>query len=83
MQVEAQKSTSTAASQAGVAGTAVTGFNGRLIPEMCAMGSFALEEFTRSVACKEIVRQGRQEGEFDLPLVQFRHRYGDLRETRC
>jgi predicted transposase YdaD len=94
---------SSAAIQAEVAGTdreeaiadviaaiVVTRFNGRSIPELCAMGGITLEEFTQSVAYKEIFGQGRlegqregrqegrQEGELDLALRQLRRRCGDL-----
>jgi predicted transposase YdaD len=94
---------SSAAIQAEVAGTdreeaiadviaaiVMTRFNGRSIPELCAMGGITLEEFTQSVAYKEIFGQGRlegqregrqegrQEGELDLALRQLRRRCGDL-----
>ena len=46
------------------------------------MGGITLEEFTQSVAYKEIFGQGRlegrQEGECDLALRQLRRRCGDL-----
>jgi len=58
------------------------------------MGGITLEEFTQSVAYKEIfgqgrlegqregrqegMREGRQEGELDLALRQLRRRCGDL-----
>ena len=62
---------SSAALQAEVAGTdqegaiadviaaiVVTRFNGRSIPELCAMGGITLEEFTQSVAYREIFGRG-------------------------
>jgi hypothetical protein len=77
-----------------IAAIVVTRFNGRSIPELCAMGGITLEEFTQSVAYKEIfgqgrlegqregrqegMREGRQEGELDLALRQLRRRCGDL-----
>ena len=67
---------STAAIRAEVAGTAqeqdladviaatlISRFNGRSISELCAMGSISIDEFTQSVAYREIFGQGRQEGE--------------------
>ena len=73
-----------------IAAIVVTRFNGRSIPELCAMGGITLEEFTQSVAYKEIfgqgrlegqregLQEGRQEGELDLALRQLRRRCGDL-----
>ena len=99
VQPEEEIQASSAALQAEVAGTdreeaiadviaaiVVTRFNGRSIPELCAMGGITLEEFTQSVAYKEIFGQGRlegrqegrQEGERDLALRQLRRRCGDL-----
>ena len=75
MQAEEEIQASSAALQAEVAGTVrekaiadviaaivVTRFKGRSIPELCAMGGITLEEFTQSVAYKEIFGQGRREG---------------------
>jgi predicted transposase YdaD len=103
VQAEEEIQASSAALQAEVAGTdreeaiadviaaiVVTRFNGRSIPELCAMGGITLEEFTQSVAYKEIFGQGRlegrqegraegrQEGERDLALRQLRRRCGAL-----
>jgi predicted transposase YdaD len=107
VQPEEEIQASSTALQAEVAGTGrekaiadviaaivVTRFNGRSIPELCAMGGITLEEFTQSVAYKEIfgqgrlegqregrqegMRAGRQEGELDLALRQLRRRCGDL-----
>jgi predicted transposase YdaD len=65
-----------------IAAIVVTRFNGRSIPELCAMGGITLEEFTQSVAYKEIFGQGRlegqREGELDLAVRQLRRRCGDL-----
>lgn len=69
-----------------IAAIVVTRFKGRSIPELCAMGGITLEEFTQSVAYKEIFGQGRlegraegrQEGERDLALRQLRRRCGAL-----
>lgn len=77
-----------------IAAIVVTRFNGRTIPELCAMGGITLEEFTQSVAYQEIFGQGReegrqegrqqgrqegrQEGELELALRLLRRRCGDL-----
>jgi predicted transposase YdaD len=91
VQPEEAIAASSAALQAEVAGTeteraiadviaaiVITRFNGRSIPELCAMGGITLEEFTRSVAYQEIFGQGRQEGELDLALRLLRRRCGQL-----
>jgi hypothetical protein len=60
----------------------MTRLNDRSIPELCAIGDITLEEFTQSVAYKEIFGQGRlegrQEGELGLTLRQLRRRCGEL-----
>jgi len=103
VQPEAEIPTSAAAIQAEVAGTAqeasmadviaaivIARFNGRSIPELCAMGGITLEEFTQSVAYKEIFGQGlqegrlegrqegRKEGELDVVLRLLQRRCGAL-----
>jgi predicted transposase YdaD len=95
VQPEEEIPASSASLQAEVAGTeteraiadviaaiVITRFNGRSIPELCAMGGITLEEFTRSVAYQEIFGQGRQEGrqegELDLTLRLLRRRCGQL-----
>ena len=45
-----------------IAATLISRFNGRSIPQLCAMGNITLDEFTQSVAYQEIFGQGRQEG---------------------
>jgi hypothetical protein len=42
------------------------------------MGGITLEEFTRSVAYREIFGQGRQEGELEMALRLLRRRCGEL-----
>jgi len=42
------------------------------------MGGISLEDFTQSLAYKEIFGQGRQEGELALTLRQLRRRCGKL-----
>jgi predicted transposase YdaD len=45
-----------------IAATLISRFNGRSISQLCAMGSITIDEFTQSVAYREIFGQGRQEG---------------------
>ncbi len=107
VQPKVERPTSAAALQAEVAGTnqerpiadviaaiVIARFNGRSIPELCAMGGITLEDFSQSVAYKEIFGQGRLEGrqegreegrqegrhrgELDLTLRQLRRRCGNL-----
>jgi predicted transposase YdaD len=61
-------------------------FTTRPIPEICAMGGITLEDFTQSVAYKEIFglgeEQGREQGlktgELEITLRQLRRRCGGL-----
>jgi hypothetical protein len=61
-------------------------FTSRPIPEICAMGGIALEDFTQSVAYREIFglgeqrgrQQGLQAGELDITLRLLRLRCGGL-----
>ena len=61
-------------------------FTSRPIPEICAMGGITLEDFTQSVAYKEIFglgeEQGREQGlktgELEITLRQLRRRCGGL-----
>jgi predicted transposase YdaD len=46
-----------------IAAILVTRFNGRTVPEICAMGGITVDDFTSSVAYREIFGLGRQEGE--------------------
>ena len=45
-----------------IAAILMSRFNGRSIPELCAMGGITLDDFTQSVAYREIYGLGRQEG---------------------
>ena len=64
----------------------ISRFNGRSIPELCAMGGITIDDFTQSVAYREIYglgrqegrQQGRQAGELDLALRQLKRRCGAL-----
>ncbi|MEI7665929.1 MAG: DUF2887 domain-containing protein [Synechococcaceae cyanobacterium ELA263] len=95
VQPEEQVPASSAAIQAEVNGTAdagaigdvivaivITRFNGRSLEELCAMGGITLEDFTQSVAYREIFGQGRlegrQQGELEMALRLLRRRCGEL-----
>ena len=95
VQPEEQVPASSAALRQQVAGTdqalpladviapiGITRFNGRSLKELCAMGGMTLEDFSQSVAYREIFGQGRlevrQEGELDLTLRQLHRRCGLL-----
>jgi len=45
-----------------IAGVLVSRFSGRTIPEICAMGGITIDDFSNSVAYREIFGLGRQEG---------------------
>jgi hypothetical protein len=45
-----------------IAAIVITRFNGRSLAELCAMGGITLEDFSQSLAYREIFGQGRQEG---------------------
>jgi predicted transposase YdaD len=66
-----------------IAAIVITRFNGRSLEELCAMGGITLEDFSQSVAYREIFgqgrKEGRQEGELEITLRQLRRRCGDLR----
>jgi hypothetical protein len=57
-------------------------FTTRPIPEICAMGGITLEDFTQSVAYKEIFglgeEQGLKTGELEITLRQLRRRCGAI-----
>jgi predicted transposase/invertase (TIGR01784 family) len=69
-----------------IAAILLTRFNGRSIQEICAMGGITLEEFSQTVAYREIFGQGRQEGrqegreegELDLAIRLLHRRCGQL-----
>jgi predicted transposase YdaD len=46
-----------------IAAILVSRFNGRSIQELCAMGGITLEDFTQSVAYREIFGRGEASGE--------------------
>ena len=65
-----------------IAAILVSRFSGRSIPELCAMGGITLDDFTQSVAYREIYglgrQEGRQAGELDLALRLLQRRCGAL-----
>ena len=73
-----------------IAAILVARFSGRSIQELCAMGGITLDNFTQSVAYREIFGRGRQEGhqegrqegwqegELDLALRLLQRRCGQL-----
>ncbi len=99
LQSEQELPASTSALRARVAGSSqaaeiddviaailVSRFSGRSIPELCAMVGITLDDFTQSVAYREIYGLGRQEGrqegrqawELDLALRLLQRRCGAL-----
>ena len=65
-----------------IAAILVSRFNGRTVPEICAMGGITVDDFTSSVAYREIFGLGRQEGRqaeaSALTLRQLQLRCGAL-----
>jgi len=65
-----------------IAAILVARFSGRTIPEICAMGGITVDDFTSSVAYREIFGLGRQEGRqaqaAALTLRQLQRRCGTL-----
>jgi len=69
-----------------IAAILVARFSGRTIPEICAMGGITVDDFTSSVAYREIFGLGRQEGEqkgrqaeaVDISLRLLEHRFSVL-----
>jgi hypothetical protein len=65
-----------------IAAILVSRFNGRTVPEICAMGGITVDDFTSSVAYREIFGLGRQEGRqaeaAALSLRQLQRRCGTL-----
>ena len=65
-----------------IAAILVSRFSGRTVPEICAMGGITVDDFTSSVAYREIFGLGRQEGRqaeaAALTLRQLRRRCGTL-----
>jgi predicted transposase YdaD len=61
-----------------IAAILVSRFNGRTVPEICAMGGITIDDFTSSVAYREIFGLGRQTEASALTLRQLQLRCGAL-----
>jgi predicted transposase YdaD len=69
-----------------IAAILVSRFSGRTVPEICAMGGITIEDFSSSVAYREIFGLGRQEGRQEgrqteavgISLRLLEHRCGSL-----
>jgi len=65
-----------------IAAILVSRFSGRTVPEICAMGGISVEDFSSSVAYREIFGLGRQEGRqaeaAELILRLLKRRCGSL-----
>ena len=69
-----------------IAAILLSRFNGRSITDICAMGEITLDDFTSSVAYKEIFGQGLEEGQqqgrqaeaASMTLRQLQRRCGPL-----
>jgi hypothetical protein len=61
-----------------IAAILVARFSGRTIPEICAMGGISVDDFTSSVAYREIFGLGRQAEAAALTLRQLQRRCGIL-----
>ena len=65
-----------------IAAILVSRFNGRTVPEICARGGITVDDFTSSVAYREIFGLGRQEGlQIEAAAISLRllgHRFGAL-----
>ena len=73
-----------------IAAILVSRFSGRTVPEICAMGGITVDDFTSSVAYREIFGLGRQEGRQEgrqveaaaLTLRQLQRRCGILNSAQ-
>ena len=61
-----------------IAAILVSRFNGRTVPEICAMGGITVDDFTSSVAYREIFGLGRQSEASAITLRQLQLRCGAL-----
>ena len=61
-----------------IAAILVSRFSGRTVPEICAMGGITVDDFTSSVAYREIFGLGRQAEAAALTLRQLQRRCGTL-----
>jgi predicted transposase YdaD len=61
-----------------IAAILLSKFNGRSITDICAMGGITLDDFTRSVAYREIYGLGQQAEAASMTLRQLQRRCGPL-----
>ncbi len=61
-----------------IAAILLSRFNGRTVPEICAMGGITVDDFTSSVAYREIFGLGRQTEASVITLRQLQRRCGTL-----
>jgi hypothetical protein len=61
-----------------IAASLVSRFSGRTVPEICAMGGITVDDFTSSVAYREIFELGRQAEAVAITLRQLQFRCGAL-----
>jgi predicted transposase YdaD len=65
-----------------IAAILVSRFSGRTVPEICAMGGITVDDFTSSVAYREIFGLGRQTEASALTLRQLQLRCGALNPSQ-
>jgi predicted transposase YdaD len=61
-----------------IAAILLSRFSGRTVPEICAMGGITVDDFTSSVAYREIFGLGRQTEAVGISLRLLEHRCGSL-----
>jgi len=61
-----------------IAAILLSRFSGRFVPEICAMGGITVDDFTSSVAYREIFGQGRRTEASAITLRQLQRRCGTL-----
>jgi hypothetical protein len=61
-----------------IAAILISRFSGRTVPEICAMGGITVDDFTSSVAYREIFGLGRQSEASALTLRLLQRRCGTL-----
>ena len=61
-----------------IAAILVARFSGRTVPEICAMGGITVDDFTSSVAYREIFGLGRRTEAVGISLRLLEHRCGSL-----
>jgi hypothetical protein len=61
-----------------IAAILMSRFSGRTVPEICAMGGITVDDFTSSVAYREIFGLGRQSEASALTLRLLQRRCGTL-----